>query len=186
MKSLTFAASAQFTSDPLSSSGDAGKAGAYFESEGSLMALLSDAESVEGSGSVYKAVLPMSSFPGINVKSTNFFNVDRSEDSLSIELLNSTSTATGPRFLVSIFEASQATPPKTTSFNKISVVGDDGAAPRLQSDVSLEIVMEMPNWIPIPLATLEKRGSEALEKLLDNDVKPKLSVLKSKLAAFSP
>ena len=140
MRALTFQASNTFKSGPLQPSA-AKSAGSFFASDESLRALLSDADNVEGSGSTWSAVLPMSSFPGIKVTSTNFFNVKRSDDTLSIELLNSTSTATGPKFLVSIFEASQATPPKTASVNTISII-DDGS-PRLQSDVSLSITMQV-------------------------------------------
>lgn len=186
MKIITFSATKKLESEPLSAdSYSADKARAYFQSEEALMTLLSDAELVKRiSDSKYKAVLPIGSFPGIKVTSENIFAVDRS-DSLTIELISSKSTATGPQFLVNIFEASQAKPPKTESLNKITVLEGSGGVCCLQSDVSLKIEMDMPNWIPIPLSILENRGSDALNKLLDADVAPKIALLRDNLASFS-
>ena len=71
----------------------------YFESDLPLMAIFSDALSVEPlSSAEYRAVLPMSAFPGIKVTSSNRFHVTRkatdSGPSMEIKLIDSKAKAT--------------------------------------------------------------------------------------------
>lgn len=153
----------------------------WFQQAEAVEMLFGKAESVETfEDGVYKAVVPMTTFPGIAVTSSNYFTVtvDEPAESLAVTMLNSTTTALGPPLLVRIFEASQNSM-QTTSRNDITVVSDTRGN-RIQSDVMIRLDMTIPDWVPVPVKQMEKSGSEALQKLIDSDVAPVLEQFKDR------
>lgn len=158
-------------------------AASFLQSEASIIALFGEDTAVENKGGgIWRAAIP-TNFPGLKVIANNFFIVSSTPEYLSLELLNSTSTAEGPPFLVRIYDAAQSKPPKTSSKNIVTIVETDEKV-RLNSEVSLQIEMEIPSWVPIPAGVLERKGSEALEKMMETDVKPKLDGLRDKLLSL--
>lgn len=81
--------------------------------------------------------------------------------SLTLELLDSATVAEGPPFLLKIFEAAQLNM-QMTSRNVVSIVPDLEGRWVAKSSVSLNLDMKLPSWIPIPVAVLERRGSQVL------------------------
>jgi len=98
--------------------------------------------------------------------------------SLSLVLLDSNTEASGPAFLVRIFEAAKLNF-EVRSKNTVTVVSadddecDEGSnvdgACVVESNVSLDLDMELPSWVPFPVAVLERRGSKAFQGMLDKD-----------------
>ena len=94
-----------------------------------MYTLFGKADSVEPQGDgLYKAVIPMTSFPGIKISSVNTLKVVAMPESISITLVDSATTATGPKLLTRIFEAatSGGGGSKTESVNNVSIVTGAG------------------------------------------------------------
>jgi hypothetical protein len=121
------------------------------------------------------------------VKSENRVRVDLNTSgvgdagsSLSLVLLDSRTVASGPALLIKIFEAAQLNV-AVRSTNTVTVVSADdssgvagsnggaGLACVVESNVSLDLDMELPSWVPFPVAVLERRGSKAFQGMLDKD-----------------
>ena len=159
----------------------------WFSDEDSLRTLFGKAETMkELSDGNYEVVVPMSSFPGVQLKSKNVMSVKRDPEAFKITLVSSTTEATGPRFLTRIVEAaSNGGGAQTESLNEVSIVDGPNGRKRVQSDVSLKVSMTLPSWVPIPLATLEKQGSQSLQKLIDADVEPLVCEFRDKLVKWA-
>jgi len=129
-------------------------------------------------------------FPGLKVQSENRVRIDYKTNadtsgaessqgpSLSLVLLDSNTEASGPAFLVQIFEAAKLNF-EVRSKNTVTVVSanddecDDNCKANgscvIESNVSLDLDMELPSWVPFPVAILERRGSKAFQGMLDKD-----------------
>lgn len=126
-------------------------------------------------------------FPGLKVQSENRVRVDlktseagAAGSSLSLVLLDSRTVASGPALLVKIFNAAQLnvavrstnTVTVVSAYDNNGMAGGDGSAGGacvVESNVSLDLDMELPSWVPFPVAVLERRGSKAFQGMLDKD-----------------
>ena len=52
-------------------------------------------------------------------------------------------------------------------------------------NVPVRLTMSIPAWVPIPKKTLEKQGSESLQKMIDSDVGPLVEEFRDKLVAWA-
>ena len=183
-REVTFRAGKEICSAPFEPAQSSKRLTEWFDRDDALYTLFGAAEKVERCGEVYCATVPLGTFPGIVVKSVSYFEVERlPEGGYDLTCLNSSSTATGPRFLVRIFDAVQGSaPPRTTSTNVLTLKSAEGGAQYFSSKVELSISLSVPSWIPIGTATMEKQGSKALDKMLDSDVAPLIEKFKDKYA----
>ena len=181
-RAVTFRAGKEICSAPFEPAQSPKPLAEWFDQDDALYILFGAAEKVERDGEVYCATVPLGTFPGIVVKSVSYFEVERlPEGGYDLKCLNSTSTATGPKFLVRIFDAVQGNaPPRTTSTNVLTLKRAEGGAQYFSSNVELSISLSVPSWIPIGTAAMEKQGSKALDKMLDSDVAPLIEKFKEK------
>uniref|UniRef100_A0A7S2B7R3 Uncharacterized protein n=1 Tax=Octactis speculum TaxID=3111310 RepID=A0A7S2B7R3_9STRA len=124
----------------------------------------------------------MSSFPGIQVSTVNRIqtSLDTSgvAPTITMDMVSSTSEATGPEFLVRIFNSMQSGNIVPASTNQITVIDAEGKS-CIQSEIMLRVdFMDIPNWIPMPINVMESRGSEAFSKLIDDEVMGNLEMFK--------
>lgn len=187
--SLVFAAEGAYESERFTA--QAGNLTAWFDSPDTLTTIFASATSVTDLGSnTFEAVVPMSNFPGITVTTTTQFTVtkflEENLPSLRIDVIDSTSTATGPDRLVKIFNASQASPPRTSSSNVVSVeqIGDDLC---VRARASVELEMDIPNWVErlMPKRIFERAGSKSMKGVLDGDVQPCVGNLREQYLSWS-
>jgi len=119
-------------------------------------------------------------FPGLKVQSQNLIRVESGQTEaspfLTLRLLDSSVKATGPKFLVKIFLASQENL-SMKSLNTITVskiplnneMEGDNQRYEFKSECSLNLDTTLPSWVP-SIGTIERRGSRAFQSMLDKDV----------------
>lgn len=143
---------------------------------------------------VFRIVTAGPAFPGLSVFSENFVRVESSNDSISLTLLDSITTAKGAPPLVAIFRAAQQEM-ALRSVNEIKIIPTENdiksdldvvleGSYQFSSSVVLELDMMLPRWVP-QIGMLEKQGSLAFQRMLDKDVARLLEIYRDEYVAWS-
>ena len=112
-------------------------------------------------------------FPGVVVRLVTTMNValDAEAPALSLTSGESRTEAPGaPGWIAKLFDAIASSTVTDTS-NAVTF-RDAAGGGRLEavSSVSLSVRLNLPGWVPLPLAQIEKSGSESLQKVLEKDM----------------
>merc|ERR1711988_257541 len=95
--------------------------------------------------------------------------VDTEAPSYSIKMLNSSTAAEGgPQWVRRLFAAMQGDT-RSSSTTVVNVVPEAERSYRLQSNIAMRIDMQIPDWVLVPIASMEKSGSGAIQKMLQKD-----------------
>lgn len=142
---------------------------------------------------VFRIVTAGPAFPGLSVFSENCVRVECSIDSISLTLLDSSTTAKGAPPLVAIFRAAQQEM-ALRSVNEIKIMPAESdiksnldvleGSYQFSSSVVLELDMMLPRWVP-QIGMLEKQGSLAFQRMLDKDVARLLEKYRDEYVAWS-
>ena len=181
LRELLFAAQAEVLSPPFAVG--TRPVGQWFEQEGALRVLMSQAESsvrldAGGSGGeqIWEVSTPIQ-FPGMVARSATTMRVAIDGAAPEIRMASGESKTVcegGPAwaraFLARISEIS-----RTESSNLVEVRDVPGGNKVYASTVKLTVKLDLPPLLPVPVAAFEKAGSDAIQKLLDKDMAPTLS-----------
>lgn len=126
--------------------------------------------------SQYNAYLSPLQFPGISITSIMDFNVAFDGSSLEVKCNddNLKQEFQGSKVLKNLISRLL---PKVNSYSKFFI---DEENRNLVNDAMLEIKFGLPKWFPFKKETIEKNGSETIQKQLENDMKTVMSeIIKS-------
>lgn len=176
MKACTFTGAHEAVSPPFSATRP--ELAAWIASGEALPLLFSQADGCEQVGAAddgaqtWEIQTPIA-FPGVVVRSVTTMNValDAEAPALSLTSGESRTEAPGaPGWIAKLFDAIASSTVTDTS-NAVTF-RDAAGGGRLEavSSVSLSVRLNLPGWVPLPLAQIEKSGSESLQKVLEKDM----------------
>lgn len=177
-KAVTFEARNEASSPKFSASRK--QLSAWIKSGEALPILFSQADSCSKVGErdgkeVWDVCTPIA-FPGMTARSvtTIVADIDAAAPALSLTSGESRTEAEGaPAWVIKLFAAIAASTVTETT-NRVEF-RDVGGEVQAFSTVGLTVRLNLPGWIPVPVAQVEKGGNDSLQKVLEKDMPPTLA-----------